>query len=283
MKRNNNEHEILSRREFVQNAGLGAAGLAGAAALPALQVPGLQTASSDIPQTWDLEADVVIIGSGATGLPASIRARDAGATVLVVEANYEIGGHGILNGGQVPLGGGTSHQKKYGVKDTPDQLFKDLTDWTVVETSGMPDYRFNDRSVQRALADNEAQAYDFLVENGVVFSDEPPGVGGGHAVGLSAPRMHYANWDKGQSWESPRGGGGTTIYRALENSAKQKGVKFLLNYHIDVIYREKPASGRVLGLKANYTPKFLPGSTAPMKPFRSDGLVEMTAPTVTIK
>ena len=283
MKRKNEEQKNISRREFVQSAGLGAAGLAGAAALPALPAQAQQAASSDIPRTWDLEADVVVIGSGATGLPAAIRARDAGATVLVVEANYEIGGHGILNGGQVPLGGGTSHQKKYGVKDTPDQLFKDLTDWSVVETSGMPDYRFNDRSVQRALADNEAQAYDFLVENGVVFSDEPPGVGGGHAVGLSAPRMHYANWDKGQSWESPRGGGGTTIYRALENSAKQKGVKFLLNYHMDVIYREKPTSGRVVGIKAGYTPKFLPGSTTPMKPFRSDGLVEMTAPTVTIK
>jgi hypothetical protein len=275
------EQKKLSRRQFVRGAGLGAAGIVGEAALPALQAQ--QSASSQIPTTWDLEADVVVIGSGATGMPAAIRARDAGATVLVVEANYEIGGHGILNGGQVPLGGGTSKQKKYGIKDSPDTLFKDLTDWSVVETNGMPDYRFNDRGVQRALADNEAPAYEFLLENGVVFSEEPPGVQGGHAVGLSAPRMNYAKWDKGQSWESPRGGGGTTIYRALENSAKKKGVKFLLNYHMDVIYRETPSSGRVLGIKAHYSPKFLPGSSTPMKPFRSDGLVDMTAPAVTIR
>ena len=30
---------------------------------------------------------------------------------------------------QVPLGGGTSVQKKYRVVDSPDILFNDLTDW----------------------------------------------------------------------------------------------------------------------------------------------------------
>ena len=54
------------------------------------------------PDSWDL-ADVVVIGAGATGLPAAIAARDAGASVLVVEANYDIGGHAILSGGNVPL------------------------------------------------------------------------------------------------------------------------------------------------------------------------------------
>jgi succinate dehydrogenase/fumarate reductase flavoprotein subunit len=67
-----------------------------------------------------LEADVVIIGSGAAGLPAAIKAADGGASVIVVETNYDIGGHGIISGGNVPLGGGTSAQKKYGIKDSPD-------------------------------------------------------------------------------------------------------------------------------------------------------------------
>ena len=33
---------------------------------------------------WDLEADVIIIGSGAAGIPAAIRAVDNGASVIVV-------------------------------------------------------------------------------------------------------------------------------------------------------------------------------------------------------
>ncbi|MBI2818071.1 MAG: FAD-binding protein [Acidobacteria bacterium] len=261
---------------------MGAAAIAGALGLPAINTEAQQRAAG-IPQKWDLEADVVVLGSGATGLPAAIRARDAGASVILVETNYEVGGHGILNGGQVPLGGGTSAQKKHGIKDSPDLLFQDLTDWSVVETNGMPEYRFNDRGVQRALADNEAQAFEFLLENGVVFADIPPGGGGGHAIGISAPRENYAKWDKGQSAESPRGGGGAGIYRPLEASARSKGVRFLLNYHMDAIFRESPASGRVLGIQASYTPKFLPGSSTPMKSFRSDGNIQMTALTVTVK
>ena len=248
-----------------------------------LDVQAQQRAAPAVPARWDLEADVVIIGSGACGLPAAIRAADHGASVIVVEANYDVGGHGMINGGQVPLGGGTSAQKKHGIVDSPDILFKDLTDWSVVETNGMPEYRHNDRGVQRALADNEAAAYEFLLENGVTFKDGPPGVQGGHAIGISAPRENYAVWDKGQSLESPRGGGGTVVYRALENSAKKKGVRFLLNYHMDAIVREAPSSGRVRGIKASYTPKFLPGSTTPMRPFRSDGVIAMTAQAVTVR
>ena len=61
---------------------------------------------------WDLEADVIVIGSGAAGLPAAIRAVEGGASVIVVEANYDVGGHAILSGGHMALGGGTSAQKK---------------------------------------------------------------------------------------------------------------------------------------------------------------------------
>ena len=56
-------------------------------------------------QSWDYEADVVVIGAGAAGLPAAIKAADGGATVIVVEANYDVGGHAIVSGGNVPLGG----------------------------------------------------------------------------------------------------------------------------------------------------------------------------------
>ena len=46
---------------------------------------------------WDREADVVVIGSGATGLPAAIVAREAGASVIVVEAENHVGGHAITS------------------------------------------------------------------------------------------------------------------------------------------------------------------------------------------
>ena len=78
--------------------------------------------------SWDLVADVVVVGSGGTGLPAAVAAIDRGASVIVVEANYDIGGHAIVSGGNTALGGGTSAQKKYGIEDSPDLVFADLVD-----------------------------------------------------------------------------------------------------------------------------------------------------------
>ena len=263
----------ISRREFVHAAGLGTTAILGGCSgtLPSSK---LEANNSTSPHSWDYEVDVVVIGSGPTGLTAAIRARDAGASVIIVETNYDIGGHGIINGGQIHLGGGTTAQKKFGIEDSPDQLFRDLTDWSVVETNGMPEYRYNDRAVQRALADNEPATYDFLVANGVQFLDVPPAVAGGHAVGISVPRGNYVTWIKGQGHESPAGAPGTAIYRPLETSARNKGVRFILNYHMDKIFREQPDSGRVIGIQASYTPRYLPGESVPMKSFQSLGNID---------
>ncbi|OFZ98786.1 MAG: tat (twin-arginine translocation) pathway signal sequence [Betaproteobacteria bacterium RIFCSPLOWO2_02_FULL_62_17] len=239
--------------------------------------------ASVIPARWDLEADVVVIGSGALGMPAAIRARDAGASVIVIDTNYEVGGHALICGGHVALGGGTSAQKKYNIDDSPDILFRDLTDWSVVEVNGMPEYRYNDRGVQRALADNEALSFEFLIDNGVEFVDKSPDNLGAHGIGISAKRENHCVWDKGQSLESPAGAGGTSLMRPLEASARKKGVRFLLNYHMDLIFREQPNAGRVLGIQASYTPTILPGTTSPQKSFRAEGNIDMSAKTVTLR
>src|SRR5436190_19128207 len=142
-------------------------------------VPGaLGAGIGQVPGSWDFEADVVVIGAGATGLPAAIKARDEGASVIVVEANFDIGGHAILSGGNVPLGGGTSAQRKYGIQDAPDLVFADLTDWSIVQPNGWPDYRYNDRPVMRAFADHCAATYELLVANGVKFKEVPPHTSG---------------------------------------------------------------------------------------------------------
>ena len=275
------ERPGISRRDFVGLATASAAGVASSGVLSPLEARA-QGASPGVTR-WDLEADVVVIGSGATGMPAAIRAAAAGVSVIVVDANYDVGGHAICSGANVALGGGTTAQKKYGIEDSPDILFRDLTDWSVVEVSGMPDYRYNDRGVQRALADNAALNYEFLIANGVVFEDRAPDNAGGHALGISARRENHAIWDQGQGSESPSGGNGTSLIRPLEASARRRGVKFLLNYHMDTIVRENADSGRILGIEASYTPTILPGTTVSLKSFRSDGNIEMTADTVTIR
>ena len=216
-----------------------------------------------IKDNWDLEADVIIIGSGAAGIPAAIKAVDNGASVIVVEANYDVGGHAIISGGHMALGGGTSAQKKYNIPDSPDTVFSDLTDWSVVQPNGTPDFRYNDRAIMRAFADHCAIAFEFLLENGVVFADKAPDNQGASTLGNSALRENHAIWTKGAGLESPNAANGTAVMRPLEASARRKGVKFLLNYKMTSIVREPSLDGRVghvIGITAQYNPHIMPGS-----------------------
>jgi hypothetical protein len=103
----------------------------------------------------------------------------------------------MVSGGVIPLGGGTSAQKKYGIVDSPDLLFRDLTDWSVVEPNGFPDFRYNDREIVRAFADNAARTYEWLAAHGVAFIDIAPGFFDGVSCGNSAPRSNYA---AGMDW-----------------------------------------------------------------------------------
>src|SRR2546427_12995848 len=82
-----------------------------------------------IPKSWDLEADVVVIGAGAAGLSAAIKAADAGASVIVVETNYDIGGHAIKSGGKWPPGGGTRAQKKVGIQQSAGLVVRRVPGW----------------------------------------------------------------------------------------------------------------------------------------------------------
>jgi len=210
--------------------------------------------------SWTAEADIVVVGSGATGMPAAIVAREAGCSVILVEAEADIGGHAIVSGGNVPLGGGTSAQKKYGIPDTPDLLFKDLTDWSVVEPNGFPDYRYNDREIIRAFADWSAPTFEFLLAHGVVFADKAPDQRGGGAVGNSVPREMHAvpvDWHLAQTGVSagPEDrltfSTGNGLMRPLEAAAREAGVKILLEHRMTALHREGSKSGgRVIGIAA---------------------------------
>jgi hypothetical protein len=253
MKRDKQNQNNVSRRDFIKATATGA----GAAALTGLGVEAAKPEGR--PAHWDKEADVVVIGAGATGLPAAIQAAEGGASVILIDANTDVGGHAILSGGNLALGGGTSRQKKYGVVDSPDLLYSDLTDWSVVEPNGFPDYRYNDKEVIRAFADESAQTYEWLVDHGVIFVEKAPDTLGGHACGNSAPRENHA---APMAWPLVQNGGplpadkaatsssGAGLIRPLEASARKLGVQILLQHKMAAIVRENPTSGRVLGISA---------------------------------
>jgi hypothetical protein len=258
MKRDRADPKKLSRRDFVKGAavGVGTAAFTGLASSDALAQGG----------KWDKETDVVIIGSGATGLPAAIEATEKGASVLVIEANWDVGGHAIVSGGNIALGGGNSRQKKWGVTDSPDLVFADLTDWSVVEPNGFPDYRYNDKEIIRAFADICGPTVDWLMAHGVVFVDKPPDTAGGHATGNSAPRENHSAamaWPLVQTGapvdaeHGPTTSSGIGFIRPIEASARKLGVQILLEHKMTNLVRERTTSGRVLGIEATNQGKSL--------------------------
>jgi succinate dehydrogenase/fumarate reductase flavoprotein subunit len=210
-------------------------------------------------ENWHREADVVVIGSGATGMPAAIVAREAGASVVIVEAQPHIGGHAITSGGNLPLGGGTIYQKKYGIEDSPDLFFRDLTDWSVVETNGFPPYRYNDREIIRAFADHSVATFEFLLAHGVKVIDRPPN-SIGHEIGVSVPRtmqIDVADWPmvhtgKPADPKDPEIRAGAGLIRPLEAAARKAGIDILLEHRMTAILRQGPRSGRVLGVAVDH-------------------------------
>ena len=226
----------VSRRAFLKKgatAGVGATALAG---LGASQV--------EAQDFWDLSADLVTIGAGTAGLAAAVAALDHGASVIMVEENVDIGGHGMCSGGQVHLGGGTSNQHKHGVEDSADQVF---LDW-VRHDHGQS--RYSDRDLVRVFADENAATFEFLIENGVKFQDHLTGPGGASRVRRQQRTIQWPIASERVTHHPTRVGSG--LVRALEKSARAKGAHVLLRHKMTSIVRESPSAGRVLGITATH-------------------------------
>lgn len=84
--------KLISKRSFLKGF---AAAAAGAAAAPLVHAkPG-----APLPQKWDREADVVILGYGGAGASAAITAKDAGADVVIFEKCPQGGGNTAVSSG----------------------------------------------------------------------------------------------------------------------------------------------------------------------------------------
>jgi hypothetical protein len=230
----------ISRRKFLREGatlGLGATALAG--------IPASAQGAPKLPRKWDREADVVVVGAGPAGLCAAIMACDQGASVIVVEQNHDIGGHGMLSGGRIPLGGGTSLQKKFGVTDSAEQVYLDHTDPKNFE------FRYSDRDLVRVWAEENAPTFEFLLENGVRFVEVPPVVVNGGTV----PRMFRSQVYSQDLKETINGSPGSGAVRPLEKSARAKGVQILLSHSMTSLFRRTPVSGKVEGIGTSFKGK----------------------------
>ena len=318
----------VSRRDFVK---AGAAVGVGAAILPAPSVAQAQESPQEM--EWNYTADVVVLGAGATGLAAAIRIRDVGLSVIVLEQNFDVGGRMLHSGGMVSLGGGDPVQMRDAagefdkegfitvasqhapeeVTEDPDLLFRDVTDWSVLDAAGQPIYRFNDRDAHRAWADNCPGVRQFVIDNyvrmgriqgtqpcngasrarrarGFLMLGDKTDIKAGTVTqedagiaGQSSSHFAPTTMADMSLFAAPNAvGNGAAVARPLEFSAREKGVQFMLNRHMDELIREQPFEGRALGVKASYTPRFNPEGEQ-LKSLWSDGNIEEREETVYVR
>ncbi len=79
----------------------------------------------NLPETWDMEADVVAIGSGIGGLSAAIAAHELGGSAIVLERSDKVGGVTALSMGEVWVAG-NHHAAEIGIEDSVDSGFRYL-------------------------------------------------------------------------------------------------------------------------------------------------------------
>ena len=323
----------LNRRDFVKTgvaAGLGSGALLGSDEVQA------QVSETGAKQTaWDYEADIVIAGGGCAGLTAAIRARDLGASVLVVDQNFDLGGRMLHSAARLSLGGGDPVQQRdmkgesdreglvtvapiedpEEVDDNIELLFRDITDWSVVDPKAQSPYRYNERELARAWAENCPATRQFLIDNYVRFSRVSGTHGGG---GLSRARLATCFLMLGDKTDIKAGtitaedagvadpertsafapvqmnnasrsvgpnavANGAALSRSLEFSAREKGVEFMLHRRFDEIVRENPFSGRVLGITAHYSPRQHPETGELMQSYWQNGNIDERQETVNIR
>ena len=166
-----------------------------------------------------LDADVVVLGSGAAGLFAAVEAADAGATTVVVESEPQLGGSTRLSGGYVAL---CETALEPGSRE---DLFEDL------QASHLHDANDELSHVYVARA---GETYDRLVSLGVQF----------------ARTKQFAYMRRPWAHELPTGGsgGGAQIVAALGDAARTRGVQVLTETRA-VALRQR--DGRIVGVDAD--------------------------------
>ncbi len=79
----------------------------------------------NIPERWDLEVDVAVLGSGAAALTAGITAADGGARVAILEKAERVGGTSAISGGIAWIPN-NPHQAEHRISDSREEALSYL-------------------------------------------------------------------------------------------------------------------------------------------------------------
>lgn len=206
----NRKSNAISRRGF-----LGAAGVMAAA-----PVVGRASTIARPKEKFDAVYDVIVVGSGFAALASALRAREEGASVLLIEKMPAFGGNSAINGGAFAVAG-SPLQEKEGIKDSPDLMLQDM----IKSGRGLSHVH-----LLKMIVEGTRPAFDWVVKYGVQFK---PFVQ--HFGGHSVPRIM-------QTAESTGGG----ITRPLTQACAKQGVVLHKRCLMESFVQN--ADGRVIGV-----------------------------------
>ncbi len=165
---------------------------------------------------------VVIVGSGACGLTASIRLRDAGIDCVLLERDAVPRGSTALSSGFVPAAG-TRVQKSLGIDDSQTLFAQDVTEKTHGQAAPYLVQAYT-RAVTQAVDALEAHGITFEVLEGFLYP------------GHRAPRMHAVPERTGAA-----------LMAALERTAATAGADTLTEALVRDLWLD--ATDRVIGVR----------------------------------
>jgi len=171
----------------------------------------------NIPEKWDHETDVLVIGAGTGGLPAGITAVEAGFKATVLESRPKAGGSFAMVAGAFAIAG-SDEQEELGIEDNPDLFYQDFI--KVCDA---------DPEVARAFCDHQIESYKMLKDEGIKF----PGI---------VPHPCHSR-ERCLGWI---GGMGPKFVKALLGRCERDGVEILYKHRARKLIRE-PRSGRIMG------------------------------------
>jgi fumarate reductase flavoprotein subunit len=120
----------------------------------------MAAAKSGSSETVKLDADVVVVGAGATGMSAALTAQQAGAKVILLEKAATIGGVSIIAGG--PMGIDSRDQQNAGVAGK--FTVNDVLDYWQSYNAWM-----DDGQLFYNIASRSGETIDWLEDNGMEF------------------------------------------------------------------------------------------------------------------
>lgn len=152
----------VSRRGFLQGAGLTAAAVAAAGLVAGTASQALaaeEAPTYDVAETMDV--DIVVVGSGSAGVAATVQAAELGATTLLLEKQEITGGNGRMTEGMFAIN--SQMQKELGVGD--EVTFRDI----ISAEQEFFNYRINNL-LWKDMVEASGEDIDWMASHGVEFS-----------------------------------------------------------------------------------------------------------------